>query len=181
MLQPYNSNNFYFFVMRGVPGCGKSSFTKDYMSKISNVIESDKIREEINGRIIENGREFISQANSEIVWKKVFEQLENSLKLHQSTTIDATNINMWQLRNYEKLANKYEAELIIVDFSDITLSEAKIRNSLRLPEYKRVPDIVIERMHRNLLKQNTNMSSLKALHNHNEILYWLKDIISSGD
>jgi len=177
MLQPYNSNNFYFFVMRGIPGCGKSSFTRDYMTKISNVIESDIIREKISGRTVENGREYISQLNNETVWKEIFNQLEKSLELHKSTTIDATNINVWQLKNYEKLANKYGAELIIIDFSDVSLSEAKIRNSLRLPEYKRVPDNVIERMYRNLLKQNSNMYSFRALHNHNEILYWLKEII----
>ena len=177
MLQPYNSDQLYFFVIRGIPGCGKSTFTKQYMTKISNVIESDIIREQINGRIFEDGRECINQANGNAVWKEVFAQLEASLKSHKSTTIDATNINLWQLKNYEKLANKYNAELIVIDFSDIPLSEAKARNSLRMPEYKRVPDKVIERMYRDLTKQNTNMCSFKALHNHNEILYWLQDII----
>ena len=52
MLKPYNSNELYFFVMRGVPGCGKSTFTAKYMTKVSNVIESDVIREKISGKII---------------------------------------------------------------------------------------------------------------------------------
>ena len=84
---------------------------------------------------------------------------------------------MWQLKNYEKIAEKYNAELIIIDFSDISLEEAKARNSLRMPEYKRVPDKVIERMYRDLIRQNTNMSTFTALHNHNEILYWLQDVV----
>ena len=147
------------------------------MAKISNVIESDVIREQINGRIFEDGRECINQANGDAVWKEVFNQLDTSLKLRKSTTIDATNINIWQLKNYEKLANKHNAEMIIIDFSDISLSEAKARNSLRMPEYKRVPDKVIERMYRDLIKQNEHLYSFKALHNHNEILYWLQDAI----
>ena len=46
-----------------------------------------------------------------------------------------------------------------------------------MPEYKRVPDKVIERMYRDLIRQNTNMSTFTALHNHNEILYWLQDVV----
>ena len=177
MLKPYNSNKLYFFVMRGVPGCGKSTFTTQYMTKVSNVIESDVIREKISGKIIENGRECINQANGTIVWEEIHRQIEQSLASNKSTTIDATNINMWQLKNYEKIAEKYNAELIIIDFSDISLEEAKARNSLRMPEYKRVPDKVIERMYRDLIRQNTNMSTFTALHNHNEILYWLQDVV----
>lgn len=177
MLQPYNPNNLYLFVIRGIPGCGKSTFVQKYLTKISNVIESDVVREKMNGRIFKNGRECINEANGDKVWKEIFKQLRDSLSQNQSTTIDATNINIWQLKEYKDLAKEYNAELIIIDFSDISLEEAKIRNSLRIPEYKRVPEKVIEKMYRNLLKQNTNMHSFRVLHNHNEILYWLKEII----
>ena len=67
MLKPYNSNELYFFVMRGVPGCGKSTFTAKYMTKVSNVIESDVIREKISGKIIENGRECINQTHRQLI------------------------------------------------------------------------------------------------------------------
>ena len=163
--------------MRGIPGCGKSSFVTQYMTKISNVIESDVIREKMSGRIIDNGREYINQANGATVWEEIHKQIEQSLANGISTTIDATNINMWQLKNYKNMAKKYDAKLIVVDFSDISLEEAKARNFLRLPEYKRVPDEVIERMYRDLIRQNANMSTFTALHNHNEILYWLQDVI----
>jgi len=177
MLLPYNSNKLYFFMTRGIPGCGKSTFVKEYMSKISKVVESDVIREAINGRCLENGREFINQNNGAAVWVIVDKEIEMTLQNNQSVTLDATNINFWQLDKYKKIAEKYKAEYIVIDFSNVSLEEALMRNSLRLPEYKRVPDKVIERMYRDIIKENDKLITFKALHNKNEVLDWLSNVI----
>lgn len=177
MLLPYNSNKLYFFVTRGIPGCGKSNFTHDHMSKISIIVESDVIREKLNGISKQGNKEYINQENGAAVWDKVYNEIHNLLFHGYSVTLDATNISKWQLDKYKTIAEKYNAEYIVIDFSHISLKEAKIRNSLRKPEYKRVPDFVIERMYRDIIKQNCYLHTYKALHDKDEILSWLQNII----
>ena len=57
--------------------CGKSTFTHKYMSKISEIIESDVIREKINGLISDEDGEHINQENGLDVWNEVDKKLED--------------------------------------------------------------------------------------------------------
>ena len=52
------------------------------------------------------------------------------------TVVDATNIRGRDMTAYKKLANEYKYRIYVVDFTDITLEEAKKRNMLR-EEYNR--------------------------------------------
>ena len=62
------------------------------------------------------------------------------------TVVDATNIRGRDITAYKKLANEYKYRVYVVDFTDITIEEAKKRN-LQREEYKQVPENVIERMY----------------------------------
>lgn len=148
------ANTKYFFVTRGIPGSGKSSFVEKYLSDIATIISPDLIRLKLNGIIEtkENGQQ-ISQENQDTVWKEVFVSLNESLEKNRLTVLDATSLNNKQLVRYLNLAEKYNAEFVIIDFSSISLDECKWRNSLRMPEYKRVPESVIDNMYIKLQKQ----------------------------
>lgn len=65
------------------------------------------------------------------------------------TVVDATNIRGRDITAYKKLANEYKYRVYVVDFTDITIEEAKKRN-LQREEYKQVPENVIERMYAQL-------------------------------
>lgn len=147
------ANVKYFFVTRGIPGSGKSSFVEKYLSDIATIVSPDNIRLKLNG-IVEtkdHGLQ-ISQKNSDEVWKEVFSELTFSLSKNRLTVLDATSLNNIQLERYLKLAEEYDAKLVIIDFSSISLDECKWRNSLRQPEYKRVPEVVIDGMYIKLQK-----------------------------
>lgn len=44
------------------------------------------------------------------------------------TVVDATNIRGRDITAYKKLANEYKYCVFVVDFTDITIEEAKKRN-----------------------------------------------------
>ena len=147
------ANVKYFFITRGIPGSGKSSFVEKYLSNIATIVSPDNIRIKLNG-IVET-KDYglqISQKNSDDVWKEVFSELTSSLSKNRLTVLDATSLNNIQLERYLKLAEEYDAKLVIIDFSSISLDECKWRNSLRHPEYKRVPETVIDNMYIKLQK-----------------------------
>jgi predicted kinase len=75
--------------------------------------------------------------------------LEERMKRGCFTVVDATNIRGRDITAYKKLANEYKYRVYVVDFTDITIEEAKKRN-LQREEYKQVPENVIERMYAQL-------------------------------
>ena len=147
MLEPYDKNKKYLFVTRGIPGSGKSSFVKNYLKPISTIIESDVIRKDLMGLVFNKDKnEYgINQANGNEVWKEIYKQIKENLKT-SSVTLDATNIQKWSLNTIINIGNEVNADVIIVDFSNITLNDCLTRNAWREPSYKRVPEEVIIRM-----------------------------------
>ena len=80
---------------------------------------------------------------------RLLQTLGERMKRGCFTVVDATNIRGRDMTAYKKLANEYKYRIYVVDFTDITLEEAKKRNMQR-EEYKQVPENVIERMYAQL-------------------------------
>lgn len=176
MLEPYNKNKKYLFVTRGIPGSGKSSFVKNYLKPISTVIESDVIRKDLMGLVFNKDKnEYgINQANGNEVWKEIYKQTKENLEKN-SVTLDATNIHKWSLTTAENIAKEIGAEVIIVDFSSVTLNDCLTRNNWREPSYKRVPEEVIIRMHKEIHKANETLYDIKNLYSYEVVKDWLND------
>ena len=174
MLKPYNKDTKYLFVTRGIPGSGKSSFVKNYLEPISTVIESDTIRKDLMGLVFnEEKKDYgINQANGADVWKEIYRQVRENLK-KTSVTLDATNIHKWSLNTAEDIAKEVNAEIVIVDFSNVTLNDCLSRNNWREPSYKRVPEDVIIRMHKEICKANEKLYDVKNLYSYDIIKDWL--------
>lgn len=141
------------FVLRGLPGSGKSSFIKENNLEAWTV-EPDSIRMLVGGLSLNTQDEMvISQDYDTWVWRLVDEILEFRLDKGILTFLDATSIPLKNLNKYKKLCEMYNVRLYIIDFTNVSLEECKKRNESRytLQPYKRVPEEVLDRMYGQLL------------------------------
>ena len=136
-------------LMRGVPGSGKSTFIKEQGLE-PYTLSADALRLLYASPMLDNtGRWCISPHFDKQMWPFLLQTLEERMKRGCFTVVDATNIRGRDMTAYKKLANEYKYRIYVVDFTDITIEEAKKRNLLR-EEYKQVPENVIERMYAQL-------------------------------
>lgn len=152
-MKSYNPETSYFFLTRGIPGSGKSTFVGKYLENISKVVESDVIRQKMKG-LDKAGK--ISQNDGQEVWDEINRIIYNLLHTGQSITLDATNIANYLLRKYKRVADKFGYEFIIIDFSNISLEKALQQNLNRI-FCKQVSNKVIEKMYHQLIKENAKL------------------------
>lgn len=146
-------------ITRGIPGCGKSTFVNTYLKTFTNIVESDKIRLDING-FDSNGK--INQVDKKDIWYIIYQTIEKLLNENKNVTLDATNLTKWSIIKLKEIAFRTNARLIIINFSNISLETALQQNKNRLPSYKIVPENVIERMYKEMYKAR-NIKALDGL------------------
>lgn len=140
-------------LMRGVPGCGKSSFVKLFNLEPYTICP-DNIRLMFESPIfdVKTGQKSISQKNDKKVWELVYKLVEEKMSRGEFIVIDAMNID---ISLWKKLADKYRYRIWYNKF-DASLDECINRNNLR-EEYKRVPEEVIRKAYQRL--QETSVPS----------------------
>lgn len=133
-------------LMRGVPGCGKSSFIKLFNLEPYTICP-DNIRLMFQSPIYDpqTGEKSISQKNDRKVWELVNKLVEDKMTRGEFIVIDAMNID---ISSWKKLAEKYRYRVWYKPF-DTSLEECINRNNLR-EEYKRVPENVIRNAYKRL-------------------------------
>lgn len=136
-------------ILRGVPGCGKSTWAKNNFE--GYIICPDDIRLMYCAPEMKvDGTFGISQKADKCVWEFVFKVLEQRMKLGCLTVIDATHTKESAINAYKKLCEKYNYTCYVKDFSEVPLETCKNRNKHRMGCFKFVPEEVIERMYENL-------------------------------
>ena len=134
-------------MFRGAPGCGKSTFIREHGLEPYS-LSADNIRLMCQAPVQKpDGSYGISQSNDDYVWKLLFDMLEQRMTRGEFVVIDATNSLTSDMSRYKHLTELYRYRAIIVDMTDVPIDVCKARNAGRLPEYKRVPDFVIDRMY----------------------------------
>lgn len=132
-------------LLRAAPGAGKSTFIRE-QGLSQYALSADDIRLMASSpELRPNGSYQISQKNDKTVWKILFELLEKRMQRGEFTVIDATNSKTSEMNQYKKLEYRYR--IYLVDMTDIPIETCKERNANRFPEYKRVPDYVIDKMY----------------------------------
>ena len=133
-------------LLRGSAGCGKSTWIQNNGLK-QYTLSADDIRLLCQSPIMKvDGTQAISISNDATVWKMLFQILEVRMRKGEFTVIDATNSKTSEMNQYKKLCDEYRYRMYCVDFTDIPIEETKRRNLSR-PEYKRVPEEVIDNMY----------------------------------
>lgn len=136
-------------VMRGIPGCGKSTWIKEHELE-AYTLSPDNIRLLYSAPELGiDGKYHISSKCDKHVWNFLRERLEARMKAGDTTVIDATHTKESYLKDYKKLCKEYNYRMIVVDFSSIDMDTIKDRNGKR-EDYKQVPEEVLERMQKQL-------------------------------
>ena len=138
-----------FYVLRGLPGAGKSTFLKKN-NLMQYAVSPDSFRELLSAPIAQlrpDGSVIhtINPKNDAKAWKLTLETLHDHFRQGQTTILDATNIVTSNYRGYMKLAAKYNYRVYVVNF-DVPYGVALSQNNNR-PEYKWVPESVMKKFH----------------------------------
>lgn len=133
-------------LLRGSPGCGKSTWIERNGLK-PFTLSADDIRMMCASPSLNVlGQYEITQANDTVVWSTLFKLLEIRMQNGEFTVIDATNSKTSEMNRYKELCAAYKYRIFCVDFTDIPIETAKERNRQR-EMLKRVPDETIDKMY----------------------------------
>lgn len=133
-------------LLRGSPGCGKSTWIERNGLK-PYTLSADDIRLLCQSPILNvNGGKEINQKNDTVTWNVLFKLLETRMQNGEFTVIDATNSKTSEMNRYKQLCDSYKYRIFCVDFTGIPIEVAKARNAQR-EILKRVPEEVIDKMY----------------------------------
>lgn len=140
-------------IMRGCPGCGKSTAIEE--SGLKNyVLSPDDIRLMLRApEVNEDGEYRISQQDNALVFEMLDTMLVNRMKNGSPTIIDATHCSSgkWhtkQINRYLDLAKEYKYRLFYWEPERENVEIYVERNKYR-DELNRVPENVIRNMYHN--------------------------------
>ena len=134
-------------LFRGAPACGKSTFIKNNNLE-QYALSADNIRLLLQSPIMNtDGGYGISQKNDKKVWELLFDILEQRMIRGEFVVVDATNSKTVELNRYKSMAETYRYRIICIDMTDVPIEVCKERNKNRKPDYKVVPDYVIDNMY----------------------------------
>lgn len=135
-------------LMRGAPGCGKSTWIKQHELE-QYTLSPDNIRVLCSSTELQPDGTFKisqNQQNEAIVWDILFKLLEYRMSRGEFTVIDATCSKTKDIQKYKDLADSYRYRMFIVDFTSIPLDVCLKQNKMR-PQWKHVPDKAIENIY----------------------------------
>lgn len=133
-------------LLRGAPGCGKSTFINNY--RLNNyTLSTDALRLIMcNPEYDVDGNIGIGQSNN----KKMFEMMNNILEQRMIrgdlTIIDATNSTRKEILKYKNMCAVYHYRLRIIDFTSVPIERCIRRNENR-EALRIVPEFVIHKFY----------------------------------
>lgn len=165
----------HLYILRGVPGVGKSTLIDKYnlgqftlsaddlRQKYSNtnyVIEYD---EDNNPTV----KETINVRKESTVWDTLMGMLESRMERGETTIIDATHTNTRALRKYNKLVKKYRYRVFTIQINK-PLEDILKQNRQRV-EAKRLPDEAVIKKFNELEYSTPNVAKRHGLHQFDNI------------
>ena len=133
-------------MMRGSPGCGKSTWIREHGLEQYTLCADDIRMLCSSPRMTVDGGWNIDASNDATVWKMLFQLLEIRMQNGDFTVIDATNSKSTEMNKYKALCDEYKYRMYCVDMTDIPIEVVKERNLMRDP-CKWVPDAAIDKMY----------------------------------
>ena len=134
-----------FFMTRGVPGCGKSTFIRENNLE-PYTVSSDDIRLLLSSPVRDaDGNMGIDQSKMNECWKMIENILRRRFESGATTILDATNLKSKDIRPLRNLAQEHRYRVYVIDFTDVPEDEIYRHNAGR-DELNRVPEHAIARM-----------------------------------
>ncbi len=147
------------YLMCGVPGSGKSTFLKKYVT-----IEDNKCiiisRDEIRFSLLKEGEEYFSHEDK--VVKIFWEKINNALAAGYDVFVDQTSINPRSRKWLLEHTNNYDE--VIVIWIDTTLEDCIKNNENRKGTNRYVPIDTIINMKEKFVKPSFNEGFSKIYH-----------------
>ena len=128
-------------VLRGAPGCGKSTWVREN-GLAPYTLCPDDIRVLCSSRELKADGSFAIARNHQTeqeTWKVIFELLEYRMSRGELTVLDATGSKTKDIQQYKDLADMYRYRTYVVDFTDVPLEKCLEQNKMR-PQDKWVPE-----------------------------------------
>ena len=128
-------------VLRGAPGCGKSTWVREN-GLAPYTLCPDDIRVLCSSRELKADGEFAIARNHQTeqeTWKVIFELLEYRMSRGELTVLDATGSKTKDIQQYKDLADMYRYRTYVVDFTGVPLEQCLAQNKMR-PQEKWVPE-----------------------------------------
>jgi len=142
----------YLVLLRGIPGSGKSSFIDEKYKPY--VISPDQLRILTTGiKYDKTGKPYIPQDKNHLVWELTYSLIKERMKEGSFIIVDATHTTKESINTYKKYVNKYGYKTIVIDFSNLSLEEAKRNNQMR-SSVKQVPETIIDNMYEKIKNNN---------------------------
>lgn len=159
-------------LLRGAPGCGKSTWIEQNGLK-RYTLSSDDIRLQCTAPKLDvNGGFSIDQTADKDVWATLFKMLELRMRSGAFTVVDATNSKTSEINRYKDLCDSYRYRMYCVDMTDVPIETAKQRNAGRDP-LKYVPEEVIDKCYSRFATQKIP-SGVKVIKPNELDQVWMK-------
>ena len=133
-------------LLRGAPGCGKSTFIEQNGLK-PYALSADDLRLLVRSpsQAVDGTDEIVFE-NEADVWNLLYKMLEIRMQSGEFTVIDATNSKTSEMNKYKEMCDMYRYRMFCIDFTDLPIEECKRRNASR-PKIKQVPEDAINKMY----------------------------------
>lgn len=146
------------FLLRGAPGCGKSTFVKGN-GLVHHTVSSDSVRLLFGSpELGHEGGFVIPHSNDAVVWGVVRSAVEARMKRGDLTVVDATHYKLSSLSDYKKLAESFGYASYLVNFSHVPVETCVERDPVR-EVFRRVGEARIREMHARVLEDDDKIPS----------------------
>ena len=152
-------------LMRGAPASGKSQWIRDNNLE-AYTLEADHFRMLLRSPSLGENGWYISQEDNGPAWELLLDCLEKRMSNGDFVVLDATHTTSKAVNAYKELLNKYKYTVYYYE-PDTSLEECLARNATRT-DYKRVPEQVIQRMHK-MIKTTTLPKFCRKINSIDEI------------
>lgn len=136
-------------ILAGIPGCGKSTWAKNYFDLMYAVVSSDRIRKEIFGSLKDAHRPEVKKDANRRVFEKFHDDIRTKLEFGVDVIADATSLTAESRTKLRDIGRAVPAKVHLVLFKNV--AEALLRNEQR-EEDQRVPLDVMNHMLKKYLK-----------------------------
>ena len=164
----------YLFLLRGLPGSGKSSWLKENQLG-QYTLSTDNLRTMFAAPMVNmEGKAVISNVQDDRVMQFLHIMLEEKMARGEMIIVDATHYRSRFIRDYKGLSNKYRYRVFVVDFTDVPAEVCKERNLMR-EEFKQVPEDTIDRMSETVKQNGNNLPSFAKVITREECLDMIRN------